>query len=85
VEMQITITIKRKESSEVVVPTVVEVDVPDFEAFTGPDTFGEIFDQYEREALKARNAAMERATEHYLSELAKKNIIREEDIWRRNH
>ena len=82
--MQITIAIKSKEDSEIADPTVVEVDIPDFEAFTGPDKFGEIFDQYEREVLKARNAAMEVATEHYLDELAKKNTIREDDIWRRN-
>lgn len=59
VEMQITIAIRRKDGSEIVTPTVVEVDIPDFEAFTGPDKFGEIFDQYEREVLKARNAATE--------------------------
>jgi len=85
VKMQITIAIKSKDGSEEVVPTVVEVDVPDFEAFTGPDKFGEIFDQYEQEALQARNAAMELATEHYLGELAKKNAIREDDMWKRNH
>ena len=72
VEMQITIAIKRKDGSEIVTPTVVEVDIPDFEAFTGPDRFGEVFDQYEREVLKARNAAIEAATEKYLSQLAQK-------------
>ena len=52
--------------------TTIDVDVPDFEEFTGPDTFGAVFDQYERKVLKARNKAIEEATERYLSELAKK-------------
>ena len=51
---------------------MIEIDVPDFEAFTGPGKFGEIFDQYERKVLKSRNEAIEAATEKYLSELAKK-------------
>jgi hypothetical protein len=50
----------------------MEVEVPDFEAFTGSDTFGEVFDQYEQTALEARNRAMEAVTEKYLDALAKK-------------
>jgi hypothetical protein len=52
--------------------TKIEVDVPNFESFTGPEKFGEVFDQYERRVLEARNAVVEAATERYLSELAKK-------------
>jgi hypothetical protein len=52
--------------------TAIEVDVPNYESFTGPEDFGAIFDQYEREVLKARNEVVEEATEKYLGELAKK-------------
>jgi hypothetical protein len=71
-KMQITVNIKNEDNSEVAEPTTIEVEVPEFEAFTGPDTFGEVFDQYERKVLKARNEAVEAATEKYLSELAQK-------------
>ena len=71
-KMRIVVNIKNEDDSEVAEPTTIEVEVPDFEAFTGPDTFGEVFDQYERKVLKARNEAIEAATEKYLSELAKK-------------
>lgn len=71
-KMQITVNIKNEDDSEVAEPTTIEVEVPDFEAFTGPDKFGEVFDQYERKVLKARNEAIEAATEKYLSELAQK-------------
>jgi hypothetical protein len=71
-KMRITVNIKNEDDSEVAEPTTIEVEVPDFEAFTGPDKFGEVFDQYERKVLKARNEAIEAATEKYLSELAQK-------------
>src|SRR5260370_41653952 len=71
-KMRITVNIENEDNTEVTEPTKIEIDVPDFEAFTGPDKFGEVFDQYEREVLKARNAAIEAATEKYLSELAQK-------------
>lgn len=71
-KMQITVNIKNEDNSEVAEPTIIEVDVPDFEAFTGPDKFGEVFDEYERKVLKARNEAIKVATEKYLSELAQK-------------
>ena len=50
----------------------IEVEVPNYEAFTGPEKFGEIFDQYERRVLEARNAVVKAATENYLSEMTKK-------------
>jgi|SRR5215813_2008411 len=74
-KMRITVNIENEDNTEATEPTIIEVDVPDFEAFTGPDKFGEVFDQYEREVLKARNAAIEAATEKYLSELAQKKPI----------
>lgn len=71
-KMQITVNIKNEDNSEVAEPTTIEVNVPEFEAFTGPDKFGEVFDQYERKVLKARNEVIEATTEKYLSELAQK-------------
>ena len=50
----------------------IEVDIPEIEAFTGPKVFNEVFDQYERRVLEARNGVVEEATEKYLSELAQK-------------
>ena len=51
--------------------------MPEFEAFTGPENFGEVFDQYERKVLEARNAVVKAATENYLSEMAKKSSQRQ--------
>jgi len=76
-KLQITIDIKKDDGSEGAESTVIEVNVPDFEAFTGPDTFGEVFDEYERTVLKARNEAIATASEKYLSEMAKKNRVRD--------
>jgi len=74
-KLQITVDIKNDDGSEVAETTTIEVDVPDFEAFTGTDKFGEGFDQYQRKVLKARNEAIEATTEKYLSELAKKKQL----------
>ena len=74
-KMRITVNIENEDNSEVAETTTIEVDVLDFEAFTGPDKFGEVFDEYERKVLKARNEAIEAATEKYLSELAQKKPI----------
>ena len=71
-KVQIIVNIKNEDNSEAAESTTIEVNVPEFEAFTGPEKFGEVFDQYERTVLKARNEAIEAATEKYLSELAKK-------------
>jgi hypothetical protein len=71
-KVQIIVNIKNEDDSEAAESTTIEVDVPEFEAFTGPEKFGEVFDQYERKVLKARNKAVTVATEKYLSELAKK-------------
>jgi hypothetical protein len=72
-KMRIRVTLHEEDESEVTEATTMEVQVPDFEAFTGPDTFGEVFDQYERKVLEARNEVVEAATEKYLGRMVKKN------------
>jgi hypothetical protein len=71
-KVQIIVNITHEDHSEATESTAIEVNVPEFEAFTGPETFGEVFDHYERNVLKARNEVVAAATENYLSELAKK-------------
>lgn len=71
-KLQITVDIKNDDGALGAKSTIIEVNIPDFEAFTGPDKFGEVFDEYERTVLKARNEAIAAATEKYLSEMAKK-------------
>lgn len=68
-KLRIRVTLHEDDESEV---TSMEVEVPNFEAFTGPDTFGEVFDQYEQTALDTWNGMMKAVTEKYLNELAKK-------------
>jgi hypothetical protein len=74
-KMRIRVTLHDEDESEVTEATSMEVEVPNFEAFTGPDTFGEVFDQYEQTALEARNGVMKAVSEKYLNELAKKNAV----------
>ena len=74
-KMRLRVTLHNEDESEVTEATTMEVDVPDFEAFTGPETFGEVFDQYEQTALEARNGAMKAVTEKYLGGMAKKNTV----------
>lgn len=76
-KMRLRGTLHNEDESEVTEATTIEVEVPDFEAFTGPGTFGEVFDQYEQTALEARNGVMKAVAEKYLNELAKKNTIRD--------
>ena len=71
-KMRITVNIENDENTEAVESTVTELNIPNFEAFTGPDTFGEVFDQYERKVLEARNEVVKAATEKYLDGMAKK-------------
>jgi hypothetical protein len=40
-KMRIRVTLHNEDDSEATEATTMEVEVPDFEAFTGPDTFGE--------------------------------------------
>ena len=72
-KVEITVNIKKEEGTLAAEQTTMEVDVPDFEDFTGPDTFGKVFDEYERSVLKTRNEVVAKASEKYLNELAKKN------------
>jgi len=74
-KMQITVNMKNEDGSEVAEPTVIEVKIPEMEAFAGPRVFDEVFHQYEQGVLEARNRVVEEATEKYLSEVAKKNPV----------
>lgn len=71
-KMEIEIRIKNDDGTESVKPVVIDTDIPEWDAFIGPDNFREVFHQYEKAVLKARNLAAEKATEEYLSELSKK-------------
>jgi len=84
-KMRIRVTLQDEDESEVTEATSMEVEVPNYEAFTGPDTFGEVFDQYEQTALEARNGVMKAVTEKYLNELAKKNTVRDRGTSRESH
>ena len=75
-KMRILVTMENEDESEVTEPTTVVVSIPEIEAFTGPDVFDQVFDQYERRVLKARNGVVEQATQKYLSEVAKKKSSR---------
>jgi hypothetical protein len=84
-KMQMTVNIKEEDGSELTEPTAIEVDIPGIEAFTGPGVFDQVFDQYERGVLEARNGVVEEATQKYLSEVAKKNPIGVRGARRRVH
>ena len=71
-KMRIRVTLHDEDEEPVTEATTMEVQVPDFEAFTGPDTFGEVFDQYERKVLEARNDVVKSVTEKYLDGMAQK-------------
>ena len=85
-KMQIIVKMKNEDGSELTEPTTMEVNIPGVEAFTGPEVFGQVFDQYEREALEARNSVMKEASEKYVSEVGKKKRSRrqsdkQENCW----
>jgi hypothetical protein len=84
-KMRIRVTLHDEDESEVTEATSMEVEVPNYEAFTGPDTFGEVFDQYEQTALEARNGVMKAVSEKYLNELAKKNAVGDRGTRRENN
>jgi hypothetical protein len=71
-KVKITVEIENADGSLATESTRVEAEVPDFEAYSGPEKFGEEFDEYERKVIKLRNEAVQAATEKYVSELAKK-------------
>ncbi len=71
-KIQMIVHIKNDDGTFGADSTAIEVDVPNYEAFTEPKNFGEVFDQYERKVLEARNDVVKSATEKYLDEIAKK-------------
>jgi hypothetical protein len=71
-KMEITVRIKNTDGTEEIRPIVVGAEIPEFEEFTGPDNFREVFDKYEKAVLKIRNKAAESATDEYLSGMSKK-------------
>ena len=71
-KMKINVEFTDIKGNEVVRSVAIDADVPDFDEFTGPEQFREVFDKYEKAVLKARNKAAEIATEEYLAELSKK-------------
>jgi len=72
-KVEITVNIKKADGTIAAEATTMEVDVPDFEYFTGPDKFGSVFNEYEQNILKTRNEVVAAATQKYLNELAQKN------------
>lgn len=74
-EMKITVEFKNNDGTEIIKPVAIDTEVPEFDEFTGPDNFREVFDKYEKAVLKARNRAAEIATEEYLTELSKKKLL----------
>ena len=84
-KIQMIVHIKNDDGTCEADSTAIEVDVPNYEAFTGPENFGEVFDQYERKVLEARNEVVKAATEKYLGEMVKKNPVRGRDTKRENN
>ena len=75
-KMRISVTIENEDESAFTEPTTMEVSIPGVEAFTGPEVFDEVFDQYERKVLETRNGVVEEATGKYLSAVGKKKRSR---------
>ena len=84
-KIQMIVHIKNDDGTLGAESTTIEVDVPNYEAFTGPEQFGEVFDQYERKVLEARKEVTEAATEKYLSVMSKKNRARSRETRRENN
>jgi hypothetical protein len=84
-KIQMIVHIKNDDGTFGAESTAIEVEVPNYEAFTGPENFGEIFDQYERKVLEARNEVVEAASEMYLGGMVKKNTVRGRDTRRENN
>ena len=71
-KIQMIVHIKNDDGTCEADSTAIEVDVLNYEAFTGHKNFGEVFDQYERKVLEARNEVAKSATEKYLDGMAQK-------------
>jgi hypothetical protein len=72
VKLEITARIIDDSGNDVVAPTGVGADVPEFEQFIDGSNFIETFDKFERPALQARSALFSELSERYLDELFKK-------------
>ena len=79
-KIQMIVHIKNDDGTIGADSTAIEVDVPNYEAFTGPENFGEVFNQYERKVLEARNEVVKDATEKYLDEMAQKKLNGKESL-----
>jgi len=73
-KIQMIVHIKNDDGTFEAESTAIEVDVPNYEAFTGPENFGEVFDQYERKVLEAWNDVVKSAAEKYLDGMAQKKL-----------
>lgn len=71
-KLKITVAIEYANGEPAVQATTMDAEIPEFEAFSSPETFGVVFDPCERQALQLRNEAMRVAIENYLNELVKK-------------
>ncbi len=71
-KLKITVAIEHANGEPAVQSTTMEGEIPEFEAFSSPETFGAVFDTCERQAIQLRNEAMRVAIENYLNELGKK-------------
>jgi hypothetical protein len=75
-KMRISVTIETEDEAAFTEPTTVEISIPEVEVFTGPEVFDQVFEQYERKVLEARNGVVEEATGKYLSAVGKKKRTR---------
>ena len=71
-KMRLSVEIENEDGSAFADPTIVEISVPEAEAFTSPQVFDQVFYQYEQAVIEARNGVVEEATENYLSAVGKK-------------
>ena len=79
-KMRISVSIENEDESAFTESTTREFSIPGVEAFTGSEVFDQVFEQYEREVLEARNGVVKEATEKYVSEVGKKKTQSELDV-----
>ena len=72
-KMKMIVEIENTDGTKEIRPIVVDTGIPEFDEFTGPDNFREVFNKYEKAVLKIRNEAAELATAEYLAAVSKKN------------
>jgi hypothetical protein len=70
-KMEITVKIKNDDGTESIRPITIDTEIPEFEDYTGPDNFREVFNRCEK---SVSNQAAELAIEEYLVELLKKKV-----------